>query len=378
MMKRFAIALLLAISALAPVTVANAAWPSDGSYTAWSNCFKITTQATKIDGVNDWYWLDLDDMPVEFHNAAQSDLDDFRATSDGETSINHRLIYYDAGTDTGLVAIAQPHGSSGASVDVDSYVYIGNAGASSTSTTSTFPATLECLYMLQEQPTSATAILDYTANVRHSTALAGSMTSGDLVTGGPHSGLRAVDFDANDRALFPSTLFDDAETANAFTWFGWVYPTYTATNTGIFGANSSPQLHVTHTDGSNIRGVARNSANTSSFTSESADGGFSENAWSFIAVVYDGSTLKTYRNGVEKSSVSATSLRSATLNYFIGHDNTTFSRSKLAEIGLYSAAMSANQILAMYGSATDASFWVIAEVVPDESAPWFQILLSEE
>lgn len=360
MMKRFGIALLLALTALVPLSRAEAAWPDDGSYTAWSHKFKITSQASKINGVLDWYWLDLADMPPAFHAAAQVDLDDFRVTSDGETAIDYNLIYYDAGTDTGLVAIAQPHGSGGASSDVDSYVYIGNAGASSASTTSAFPSNLEALYMLQEAPTSSTAVLDRTANARHSSAIAGSMTSGDLITGGPHSGLKCIDFDSNDRITVPSTIIDDAETANAYTWFGWLKPEDEDADVGAFGSTGS-QLTVRHESAGDFAAISRNSANSANFT---ASGGISGemDAWNFVCVVYNGSTLKLYINGAEISSVTATSFRSTTLNFYLGHDNVTYWRGKLAEMGIYSGAFSGDQVATMHTNPTDSGFWVVTEV----------------
>lgn len=361
--------LVLAVMSIVALR-ADAAWPSTGSYTAWSKCFKITSQASKIDAANGWYWLDLDDMPIEFHNAAQEDLDDFRVTSDGETAINYRLIFYNASADTGLVAIEQPHGSSGASVDVDSYIYIGNAGASSGSSTSTFPSTLECLYMLQEAPTSNTAVLDYTGNGRNSTAVVGSMTSGDLVAGGPHSGLKYMDFDSNDRITVPSTLFDDCETAGAYTWFGWIRIGYTATNNGVWGAAGTQQhIRVDHVNYAGVEAQHRNSANSADFLTDDSTAYVTENTWHMVHAVYNGSTLKLYLDGIEKSSVTATSLRSATLAFNIGHDNTTYLRNRACEIGMYSTALSADQVKTMYTNETDSGFWAISEHTGAASDP---------
>lgn len=371
-MIRFLITLCLL---LAPAST-WAAWPADGSFTGWSHKFKITTQASKIDGANTWYWLDLYYFPPEFHAAAQSDLRDFVITSDGETPLSYYKVFYDAATDTGLVAVAQPHGTSGATVDVDSYVYIGNAGASSASTTSTFPSTLECLYMLQEAPTSSAAVLDHSGNARHSTSIAGSMTSGDLVTSGPHSGLHCLDLDSNDRITIPSTVFDDCETANAYTWFGWVKLRNDNANRGAFGAAGTQfSVRWDFTTGGFVA-IQRNSANSVSFTGEGDV--HTELEWQFVSIVYNGSTLKLYVDGIEEDSVSATSLRSAALSLFIAHDNITYWNGYMAETGFYSEALSTGQIASMHGSATDPAFWVIEPVVPDSSAPWFQILLSEE
>lgn len=364
-MKRwiFTLAVLLSLPAFA-------GWPISGSYGSWSKSYKLNTKASILNGVNSWYFLDLSIMPSSFWTAVQVDGDDLRFTRDDtETAVNHKLIFIDTSAHTGLVAVAQPHGNTGASADIDTYCYAGNAGASSASSSSAFPSTLTCLYMLQEAPTSATAILDYTSNARNSTAIDGSMTSGDLVTGGPHAGLKCIQFDSNDRATIPASLFNDCETAGAYTWFGWLRPVYESANQGAFGAKGT-QMRVGRKDNStnNRELVAsqRNSANSASFTAtaSSSDPTVS-NTWVMIHVVYNGSTLKVYRNGTEIASASATSLQNASVDYWIGHDNATYWRGDLAQIGMYSAALSIDQIAAMYANDTNSSFWDVSEVAPD-------------
>jgi hypothetical protein len=341
------------------------AWPSTGSYTAWSKCFKCTLQASKISGALAGYFLDLDDMPSAFWSAVQSDGDDIRFTEDdGETSIEHYQDFIDTGTGKGLVWVDCPHAGGAASVDVDVYLYVGNAGASSASTTSAMPATMQARYMLQEQPTSSTAIKDTSGNGRDSTSISGSMTSGDLETNSPHSGLHSIAFDTDDRATFASTLFDACESANAFTWSGWVHlNSNPAGGLGFFGSGGS-QFHVGR-DGISEELVVsiRNSANSANFTATSSTGGsgFPISTWIWLAVVYNGATLKGYINGSEVASASATSIRSASLNFYVGHNNTNYSRSNMAEVIIHSEALSADQISTYYANETDSAFWAISE-----------------
>lgn len=351
-------------------TIAHAAWPSTGSYTAWSKCYKATSQASKIDAANSWYFIDLADMPVGFWSNVQADGDDIRTTrDDAETAVNHKLVFIDTAAHTGLLAVDQPHGSGGATADVDTYVYSGNVAASSASSTSVWPSTLEALYMLQEAPTTNTAILDWTSNARNSTAIAGTMTSGDLVTTGPHSGLKAIDFDSNDRATVPSTLFDDCETAGAYTWFAWVRPRVDVADYGIFGT-AGAQFAVSFKTSVwlTLEAQSRNSGNTAYFTATGTADNMAKSVWQLCHVVYNGSTLKTYVNGIEKGTVAATSLRSAALGFYIGYDNTQYSDSRLCEVGMYSTALSADQCKTMYTNETDAGFWVITEVTPPASS----------
>jgi hypothetical protein len=377
MIIRLWIALSLLLSAWLPISSAAAAWPATGSYTAWSTCFELHTKATKVDAALDWYWLDLSVFPPAFWAAVKPDGADLRFVRDDmETAINHRLIFIDSGTSKGLVALSQPHGSAGASTDIYSFVFVGNNAASSTSTASTFQSTLEALYMMQEAPTTNTAILDYSGNARDSTTVQGAMTSGDLITGGPHSGLKAVDFDSNDRVAVPSTIFDDSETAGAFTWSGWVYVNDDVSDAGVFGS-AGAQFYIRHTDSGNFRAELRNSANSAYFTAEDTTNAWNINQWYMASVVYNGSTLKTYLNGVQKSSVTATSMRSAALSFYLGMDNTNYLRGRLADISIRSVALSVDQLATMYTNVTDSTFWGIDQV--DSSASiWFHILIAEE
>lgn len=359
---------------LLPLASVHAAWPSTGSYTAWGIRYETVSQASKIFAVNSWYFVDLVDMPVSFWLNVQEDGDDIRTTEDdGETAVEHKLFFIDVANQQGLLAIAQPHGTSGDTVDVTSYIYADNPAASSASSTSVFPSTLEGLWMLQEEPTSAAAILDYTGNGRNSDTIGGTMTSGDLLarTDGPHSYLKCIDFDSNDYIRIPSTLFDDCETAGAYTFFAWVRPGNAVDDYGIFGSAGSQFSARFATGGSwyTLEALQRNSANSAFFTSTGTADNMAATTWHMIHAVYNGSTLKTYVNGVQTGSVTATSLRSATLNFYMGFDNTTYFRGRQAEVGMYSTALSADQCKTMYTNDTDSGFWVITEDAGAPSAP---------
>lgn len=361
MITRFLYAFLLALSALAPVARVEAAWPDDGDYAAWSHCFKLTTQATKIDGALDWYWLDLDDMPPEFWANVKADGGDLRFVEDDlATAIYHRLIFIDTGTGKGLVAVAQPHGAMGATVDIDSYVFVGNAGASDPAI-SPFPNTVEGLWMLQEAPTSSTAVTDWSGNGRNSTSIAGSMTSGDLITDSPHSGLKSLDFDSNDRVVLPSTIFDDVESNSAFTFWSWAKPEDEDTDVGLF-ASEINQFQFLHKNSGAMFAALRNSTNSGDALADS--GSWQDwllDEWAMVHVVWNGSTLKIYHNGVERASVAATSVRSTTTNFSLGRGYSVFWRGKIGETGMTSNALSADQVVTMRANVNDAAFWLIEE-----------------
>lgn len=358
MITRFLYALLLTLAFTARV---EAAWPDDGDYAAWSHCFKLTTQATKIDGALDWYWLDLDDMPPEFWANVKANGGDLRFVKDDlATAIYHRLIFIDTGTGKGLVAVAQPHGASGATVNIDSYVFVGNAGASDPGL-SPFPNTVEGLWMLQEAPTSANAVTDWSGNGRNSTSIAGSMTSGDLITDSPHSGLKSLDFDSNDRVVLPSTIFNDVETNGTLTFWAWAKPEDEDTDVGLF-ASETNQFQLLHKNSGAINALLRNSANSGEAIADS--GSWQDwllDEWAMVHVVWNGSTLKAYHNGVERASVAATSVRNTTANFSLGRGYSLFWRGKIGEAGMMSNALSADQIVTMRTNVFDSSFWLIEE-----------------
>jgi hypothetical protein len=353
------------------------AWPSSGSYTAWSKCFKCTSQASKISAVLSGYFLDLSLMPSAFWGAVQSDGDDLRFTEDdGETAVSHQLIYINVGATDGLVWVAQPHGSGGASADVDTYCYVGNAGASSTSTSAGYPSTLEALWMLQEAPTSSTAVVDWSGNGNGSTSIAGSMTSGDLIAGGPFAGLKSLDFDSNDRLVFPAALFNPCEAASAFTFSCWNHPDDEDTDIGLF-ASEINQFQLLHKNTNAINALLRNSTNSGEAI---ADSGLWQqwwvDEWSLIHVTWDGSTLKAYLNGVERASVAATSVRSVDSNFSLGRGYSAFWRGKIGPTAVHSSTYSADQCATQYNNEAGTGFWVIAEVTGGGAANTTNFFLS--
>ncbi len=359
MMRRFLVVALLVLPGLA-----HGAWPSSGSWTAWSAKFKLTSQSSIITAACDYYVLDLSLMPALFWSSVAADGDDIRCTQDdGETQVDYHLAYWDYGNTDGVLVIEQPHGASGATVDVDTYLYVGNAGAAAGTTSGAYPSAMQGHWWLQEQPTSATAIKDATANARNSTSIMGTMTSGDLVADAPYGNMKSIDFDGNDGITISSTVLDAGETASRFTISGWAKPSDASADRALMGTSGAQlNLYRENTGTVGWYGEARNSANSANFTTTATSG--STGAWQKVDFVWNGSNIYLYLNGSQISSAACTSWRSATLAWNLGYANGVWMVGQIGPCFVRSDALTADQIYTLHAcESSNSTFWAISEVV---------------
>ncbi len=108
-------------------SIAEAAW----YHSSWAHRLAITIDATQVGSdLTDFpVYVDLSDLPDEFHNNVKMDGSDIRVTtSDETTEVPREVVWYDAGTDTGELHFKAPSISS--SSDTVFYIYYGNASAS--------------------------------------------------------------------------------------------------------------------------------------------------------------------------------------------------------------------------------------------------------
>lgn len=105
---------------------------------SWLYRVKVTVQSAQVDETATGFpiYVDLSDLPSDFHTNVKSDGSDIRVTeSDGSTEVPREVVFYDAGADDGELHFL---GGVSASVDTDFYIYYGNAGASEPSTSATY------------------------------------------------------------------------------------------------------------------------------------------------------------------------------------------------------------------------------------------------
>lgn len=97
--------------------------------------------------------------------------------------------------------------------------------------------------------------------------------------------------------------------SKAFTLSGWVRPRAGGTRVGFFGQNDVVEFG--YNTGTNAQVYINNGSGVS------ADiGAVPTDAWSYVTATWDGSTLKTYLNGVLKNSAAATGTLTTSSDFF--------------------------------------------------------------
>lgn len=120
----------------------GASEPVEGWYNSnWKYRVKITVDKDKVGStLTDFpVYVDLNDLPSDFHNNVKSDGGDIRVTrSDGTTECPREIVFYDAANDKGELHFKANSLSS--TSDTDFYIYYGNANASDYATDATYGA----------------------------------------------------------------------------------------------------------------------------------------------------------------------------------------------------------------------------------------------
>ena len=169
----------------------------------WSYRIPVTIDSTKVSAdLTDFpVYVDLSDLGTDFFSNVKTDGSDIRVTKDdGTTEVPREVVAIDTGSSTGELHF-KADGTLSSSTDTIFYIYYGNASATEPAVTATYGRNnvwvdYDNVYHLNEEPTSATAIIDSTGNY-DSTVIDGTMTASDLVTVQVGNGL---DFDgSNDR-----------------------------------------------------------------------------------------------------------------------------------------------------------------------------------
>lgn len=169
---------------------------------SWNSRLPLTIQASKVDAdLTDFpVYVNLNNLPADFHNKVKTDGSDIRVTKeDGTTELPIEVVGYDSATDTGSLHFKYTGTLSGTS-DTIVYIYYYNPGASAYAPSDTygsenvFNSNYTTVLHLNSDPSgSAPQELDTTSG-NHDATSAGSMTSGQLVAG---KMWKALDFDGD-------------------------------------------------------------------------------------------------------------------------------------------------------------------------------------
>ncbi len=178
--------LLVIILIIIVPSIARAAWYN----ASWPYRVAVTIQASEVDAdLTDFpVYIDLSDLPAEFHTNVNSDGGDIRVTqSDGITEVPREVVFYNAASDTGELHFK---GTLSSSVDTTFYIYYGNSGASDYAIDATYGAenvwdsNFKGVYHLQETVnTTPDGYAESTAGTAHGTGVSMSETESPVKLG---------------------------------------------------------------------------------------------------------------------------------------------------------------------------------------------------
>jgi hypothetical protein len=319
---------------------------------------KITIDATKVaaDLTDFPIYLDTDDLSTGFYTNAKSDCSDVRITlADGTTEIPREIVFCD-GTNGEIHFKAA--GTLSGSFDTSYYIYYGNAAASDYAVSATYGrnavwSDYDAVYHMNEDPSgSAPQMIDSTGNSNDGTS-AGSMTSGDLVTGKLGEG---IDFDGTNDYIDLANRIVNA-TGNV-SYSSWAKPN---TTSGVrvlaaLAAGTAYRSGLYQPD--NVYRFSVNSASTFISTSSA-----NVNNWTYLVGTYDTSTTRLYAAGSQVASSSSAQTTLTTETAFIGSRGGVdlFFSGVLDEIRFTNSVLSANWITTEYNNQSSPSTFYSAE-----------------
>lgn len=164
----------------------------------------------------------------------------------------------------------------------------------------------------------------------------GTLTGGPTWSTGKFGG--AISFDGSDDHIITGKTFNNSQ----FSYAVWAYPTSTATNKYILFEGGASSRNI---------GVLSSSATWYVWPNDATlnAGSVSLNVWAFLALTYDGGTLRLYKDGVLKASLVATP--GAGGNLFIGRygPSTGFEwAGKIDSLCLFNRNLIASEVRQLY------------------------------
>ena len=288
--------LLLALLLLAP-SAADAVW-FDAS---WDYRVKVTIDADQVSGSSDHtsfpVYIDLSDLPADFHTNVKSDGCDIRVVeSDEETETAFELVDYDDTGDTGeLHAMVDTLSYNS---DTDLYIYYGNSGASCYGATDTYGAEAvwgdyAAVYHFDTLTTDYSGNSNTLTNDNSVSTASGILgTAADFGSSNTNKRLKRLD------NVLPYTQWSSEWTISA-----WV-KLYNAANAGAMFWTRS-------TNGSQIRQVGAQKDPSSKLLSQPFPPATTVNTgyvgttnWEMVALTWTPSTFRQVRNGTVIASPS--------------------------------------------------------------------------
>lgn len=268
--------------------------------TAWAYRRKLTVtpkMAGNSDLENFQAFLDLSELGPGFFQTVNSDGSDIVVTSaDGTTKLDRDLVSLDVNNGTGELWFKAP--SLSGTYNTDFYIYYGNIAATETNTSGFWTDPFIVVQHMDDDPSgSAPQLLDSTSQGNHLTT-AGSMTSGDLVTGKMGN---AINFDGSDDSANRSSV-TGYTTGDGLTVDVWVRPAVLDGSQDIIldGFNTEMRLELS----ANKMRVNIGSSSNWCVTNISGGDALILNNWHKLTLTYDTSTLKLFKDGEQIANVT--------------------------------------------------------------------------
>lgn len=316
----------------------------------------ITVDNTKVSGTGD-----LTDFPIlvshtdtalkttanggKVENASGYDI---RFETGAGVELDYERILYVATTGQIIAWVQIP--TLDGDADTTIYVYYGNSGVSTDQSdpTGTWDANYKGVWHMTEDPSgSAPQLLDSTSN-NYDMTTAGTMTSGDLVTGQIY---KAIDFDGSNDEAKNTAWASVIDENDAFTIEHWFNIASTPNAQMVaWGEAGGSNLCSTGTYGNNIGFLGY--ANDHLVSAAPYD----DSAWHHLAVTHNGTTVKVILDGSEALSESMTLGTNTSQDlYFARWKDGGFYPAKLEEIRISDATRTNDWMITTYETAKNPS-----------------------
>ncbi|PIZ97837.1 MAG: hypothetical protein COX79_00735, partial [Candidatus Levybacteria bacterium CG_4_10_14_0_2_um_filter_36_16] len=275
---------------------------------SWSYRVKITVDYTKVPSnqTNFPVYVNLANLPAGFHtHVNQTDARDIRVTrADGDTELPREVVYYTAASDTGELYFKANSLSNSANTDF--YIYYGNAAATEPAANSTYGSQnvwdSNYLFVHHYGNGSTLSLTDSTAYANNGSNSGTTAAVGKIGGAVEMSGVNQI-YTIADKAQFKSL------TALSIEVWGYLDASDT---TGYFFLTKNvndvtpadPYEDFAFFGDATLNTMFRlSSSPTTGWTDNTQAAGYMPiTTWTGLVATYDGSTMRTYKNG----SVSAT------------------------------------------------------------------------
>lgn len=268
---------------------------------------------------------------------------DIRFETSGGSELDYERIFYSA--TTGQI-IAWVQATLDGTSNTEIYLYYGNSSISTDQSdpTGVWDSNYKGTWHMTEDPSgSAPQLLDSTSN-NYDMTTAGSMTSGDLVTGQIY---KAIDFDGTNDEAKNTAWASVIDENDAFTIEHWFNITSTPNSQFVaWGEAGANNLCSTGTYGNEIGylGFANDHLVSA--------GPYDDGNWHHLAVTHSGSTMKVFLDGVRvRNDSTTTGTNTGQDLYFARWKDGGFYPAKLEEIRISNVERSEDWMITTYETA---------------------------